>query len=128
MWPRGRQVAGDPNVHFGGFGAGGIENVDSAKLLIDESVGPRGKRFEIEALVRNDLLYSFGLRVVSEERHRPVAVGKKIDRVAKPNRILIIRILAGHFFEGKVAQPHDIDRRGLPAAIAFPRSLPNLVG
>src|SRR5260370_6858536 len=39
----------------------------------------------------------------------------------------VVRILPGNYFPHQVVQPHDIDRRCLPTAIALPGRLPDFV-
>ena len=126
--PGGRQIASDANVHLGRFAARRIENVNSAELLVNQGVGARGKRLEIKTFVVDDLLDRSRFSFVGEQRHRPAAVGKKIDRVAEPYGMLVIRILARYFFKSQIAQPDDVNRRALSSSIALPRSLPDLVG
>ena len=112
-------------VRFAGFG---IEQINPAELFVDKNIRTCVDRFQIEAIVRQYLFHAFAFGVVGEERDRPVAIGKKIDCVAHPDRIVVIGILARHFFQLKVVEPNNVDRRGLPAAIALPGILPSQIG
>ena len=50
-------------------------------------VRPRRNGLQIESLVFEHLLYRLAFRVISKQRHRPIAVRQKIHRVADPHRI-----------------------------------------
>ncbi len=123
--PSRRQIRGNLNIHVVRFTGFWIKQINSAELFVDKNIRSSVDRFQIKAIVLQDLFHALAFGVVGEERDRPVAIGKKIDCVAHPDRIVVIGILARHFFQLKVVEPNDVDRRGLPAAIALPGILPS---
>ena len=73
------------------------------------------------SITRDDFL---SFRVVGEERGRAVAVGEKINGLADPHRIAIIRILARHLDHARISKLGDPDRCRLPAAVSLPVRFP----
>ncbi len=118
------KIAGNVDVDFCRFAAAGIERENFAELFVDERVGSGRERFEVEALVFDCLLHGFGFCVVGEKRDGTVAIGEKINRVAKPHRFVVIGIFARNFFEFQTIELNDVDRRGLAAFVTLPRGLP----
>ena len=128
MCPSRRQITGNANRHLRRFAALRIEQINSAELFVDQRVRPSRQRFQVQPFVVQHLLYRLGFRVIREQAHRTVAVGKEINRVAEPHRMRIVGVFPRDFLQRQVAEFHDIDRRGLPALVALPRSLPLQVG
>jgi hypothetical protein len=92
------------------------------QLLVDDRPWAGGRRFDVEALVLDDLAHRGSPRVKSEERYRAVAIGKEIDGVADPHRVRVVRVLPRNLEELEVREPHDLDWSRLAAAIALPGS------
>src|SRR5262249_39112258 len=122
--PRGWQIAIQGDGDLPRLAAHRIKQIDAAELLVSENVGASGKRLEVEATTFDELLYGFSLRIVREQRDCTVAVRKKVNGVLEPDGLRVVRVIALDFFNREVAEVHDVNRRGLTAAIALPCDLP----
>ena len=98
--------------------------MDLSELFVNDAPRSGARRRNIadrpRARVRNQLLHRLRLRIVFEQRHRAVAIGKKIDLAADPHRIDVVRIRAWNLHRGKIAQIRDPQVTRLAAAIPLP--------
>src|SRR5882672_9585400 len=112
------------NIYPSRFSRLRIEEINSAELFIDKRVRTATDGFQVQSGVFDNLLYALRLRVIGKKRFRTVTVGEEIDRVAYPNGLIIVGVFARNFFELQIIEAHDVDWRGLSAAVTLPGGLP----
>ena len=83
-----RLKVGQLAVNLDGEGLVGVgrrvDQVNGAKLLVDQAAGAGLNGLEVVALVGHHLADFFAAGVVAEERDGAVAVGEEVDGVARP--------------------------------------------
>ena len=89
--------------------------------------GPAEALLKSKPVARERLGHLARLRVEGEQADRAVAVREEVDRVAHPQRIAVVRVVARDLRDAGVAERGDPDRRRLAAAIALPGGLPLFV-
>src|SRR3984893_17732183 len=117
-------VAGYVNVDGLSLTRAGIVDLDRSELFNDEGVRTGGGGFEIETIARQRLGNLLRPGVVGEQTHRTIAVGEKVNRVAEPPGIVVVRGLSRTFRHARVFKVGNPNGGGLTAAIALPCRLP----
>ena len=99
-----------------------VEQVEAAELFVDDGVGARRSRLDVEAVVLHDARHLLRRRVVGVERDGAVAVRQEEHRpvAASPHRVEVVRVGARHALDGRVGESRDPDGRRLAAAVALP--------
>src|ERR1700730_7263819 len=102
----------------------GIVDLDRSELFDDDRVRTGGGGFEIETIAMHRLGNLLRLGVVGETTHRTVEVGEKVNWLAYPHGIVVVRVLSRNFRNARVFQVGNPNGGGLTAAIALPCRLP----
>ena len=108
------------DVHARGLTLGGIEHVDVPRLLVHHGAASGVEALDVEVGVMCKLGDLPAGTVVLIQIHRPVSVRQKVDAVAKPDRVEVVRALPGDLLQGVVLQVENPDGLGLAAAVATP--------
>ena len=119
-----RQVARNRDADLARLARLQIVDVQRVELGVNDRTRPRRRGGYVETGAGQKAGDSARLRVVREERHRTVAIGEEIDRIADPHRVVVVRIVARHAYDARIGQVGNVHRRRLPAAIALPKRLP----
>ena len=117
------QVGGDAHRHRAFAASGEIVKVQRAELLVNDGAWTGRGGFQIEAVVRHELLHRARRHVVAEQRGRPAAVGQEIDFVADPHRVEVVGVFARERRDARVGQPRDPDGRGFSPAVILDRDV-----
>jgi hypothetical protein len=78
-------------------------------------------------LVPRSAIHRFNERAVVSYAKRvigTVAIGEEVDRIADPDRIPVVRAVAGHLDHARVLEVGNPDWRRLAAAVSLPGRLP----
>src|SRR5260370_32670250 len=112
-----RKIALHANCN--GFGLAGLQLVEGnpAELLIHDRIRPERGGLHVQRLIRNGFADRFGLRVVGEERRRPIAVRRALDAGSGAHGGGVVVIRARHLGYAAVREAREPEARGLPAAI-----------
>ena len=97
-------VAGYANVDGLSLTCAGIVDLDRSELFDDDRVRTGGRGFEIKPIAMQRLGNLLRLGVVGEQTHRTVAVGEKVNCVAYPHGIVVVRVLSRKFRHARVLQ------------------------
>ena len=92
-------------------------------LFIDDHTITGGNPAHIKIAVLGQLTHRLApsaLGLIGEEIHRVVAVGEKVECIAKPTGIGVVGIGMRHLFNRVCLQIENPNCRGLTAAVAFP--------
>ena len=108
---------------------GGIEQVNRAKLFVNQPSGAGLERLQVEACIGRRLAHLLAGDIVAVKRNRSavlsraIAVRQKVDRITHPYRVRIVRVVAGHLHHVQRLQIHNPYRRGISAHVALPGRL-----
>src|SRR6266571_6834195 len=92
LWPRPWQIAGYLNIKPLRLTALCIDQVNVAGLFVYNRIRASRRRHDVEVIVMRKLCELLRIRSVSEQVHRVIAIGKKIDRVANPHRQRVVAV------------------------------------
>ncbi len=124
-----RQIARNADVQRLAAAGTEVEQAQRTELFIDDGPGPCRGRFNVQAVIGDDLRDVFGVGVVGKERDRAVAVGEEVDGVANPQGIEVVGIVPWNLrLETGVGEVGNPDRARLSAPVPLPRLLPLHVG
>ena len=107
-----RELASLPGFH--------VEEMDEARLLVDNRVRTRRCVADIEVVVTRDLLGLFRIEMIGEQIRCVIAIRDEIHRVADPHRVAVVAVGARQLLDRIVGEAHDPDRMRAAAPIMAP--------